>query len=142
MMPPARWPSFSFASNAQKHFLLARTSNCSEHREQTLQESFLMLKKTLLVLAQLILFYLVFLAGSLLDPFKMKWFLTHPTPLSTRFYVPDGLLLMIGLYLLILIAEALAKRIRTAGTLTSIAFVLVLALGVFSKFGWVTRELF
>jgi hypothetical protein len=101
-----------------------------------------MIKNTLLAIVQLFVFYVVFLAGSLFDPFRMKWFLSHPTPLSTRFFVPDGLLLMIGLYLLLLIGEALARRIRGAGVVTTIAFVLALALGIFSKFGWATHDLF
>jgi hypothetical protein len=101
-----------------------------------------MIKKTLLVILQLFLFYIVFLVGSLLDPFKMKWFVSHPDPSSTRFFVPDGLLLMIGVFLLILLVEALAKRMRSAGTLTAIAFVMALLLGIFSKFGWATHDLF
>lgn len=101
-----------------------------------------MIKKTLLVIVQLFLFYVVFLAGSLAAPFRMKWFLSHPTPLSTRFFVPDGLLLMIALFVLILVGEALAKRLRTAGLLTCIAFLIALLLGIFSKFGWATHDLF
>ena len=62
--------------------------------------------------------------------------------MSTRFFVPDGLLLMIGLFLLILIIEASSKRMRSAGLLTTIGFVLALLLGIFSKFGWATHDLF
>ena len=101
-----------------------------------------MIKKVLLLLVQLFLFYAIFLVGSLLDPFKMKWFISHPTPLSTRFFVPDGLLLMIAFFVLILLAEGAAKRIRTAGMLTSIAFVVALLFGFLSKFGWATHDLF
>ena len=101
-----------------------------------------MIKKALLVIVQFFLFYVVFLAGSLAAPFKMKWFISHPTPLSTRFFVPDGLLLMAALFLLILVMEAVAKRLRSAGSLTSIAFVIALLLGLFSKFGWATHDLF
>lgn len=100
-----------------------------------------MIKKVLLGAVQLFLFYAVFLAGSLFDPFRMKWFITHPTPLSTRYFVPDGLLLATGLFLLILVGEALAKRIRSAGIPTSIAFVAALLLGLLSKFGWATHDL-
>jgi hypothetical protein len=100
------------------------------------------MKKALAVIAQFLLFFMVFLAGSLLDPFKMKWFISHPTPTSTRFFVPDGLILMALLYLLILIVEAITKRLRTAGPLTSIAFALALLLGFLAKFGWLTHDLF
>ena len=99
-----------------------------------------MIKKTFLVIVQLFLFYVVFLAGSLWDPFKMRWFVSHPTLTSTRYFVPDGLLLAFALYLLILLIEAAAKRIRTAGTLTTIAFVLAVIFGLLSKFGWLTHD--
>jgi hypothetical protein len=101
-----------------------------------------MIKKVLLVVVQIVLFYVVFLVGSLVDPFKMRWFLSHPSPTSTRYFVPDGLLLAIGLCLLILAIEAAAKRLRTAGMLTSIAFVVAVLFGFLSKFGWLTHDLF
>jgi len=100
------------------------------------------MKKALSVVAQFLLFFLVFLAGSLLDPFKMKWFISHPTLTSTRFFVPDGLILMVILYVILLGVEAATKRLRTAGMLTSVAFAIALLLGIASKFGRVTHDLF
>ena len=55
---------------------------------------------------------------------------------------PDLLTVMAALFLLILVMEAVAKRLRSAGSLTSIAFVIALLLGLFSKFGWATHDLF
>jgi hypothetical protein len=100
------------------------------------------MKKALVVIAQFLLFFMVFLAGSLADPFKMKWFISHPTLTSTRFFVPDGLILTLVLFLVILGIEVATKRLRTAGTLTSLAFALALILGIIAKFGWVTHDLF
>ena len=100
------------------------------------------MKKAFAVIGQFVLFFFIFLAGSLWDPFKMKWFVSHPTPLSTRFFVPDGLIVMVAIYLLILVLEAAAKRLRVGGMLTSIAFVLALLLGLLAKFGWATHDLF
>ena len=100
------------------------------------------MKKALAVVAQFLLFFVVFLAGSLADPFRLKWFVTHPTVTSTRFFVPDGLILMVVLYAVILGAETGTKRLRSAGTLTSVAFALALFLGFAAKFGWATNDLF
>ena len=100
------------------------------------------MKKALSTIAQFILFYVVFFLGSLLDPLHQKWFISHPSPTSTRYFVPDGLILMLGLYLLFLAVEAARKRLATSGRWTSIAFVLALALGLLSKFGFAQHDLF
>jgi hypothetical protein len=100
------------------------------------------MKKALLVVVQFLVFFMVFLAGSLLDPFKMRWFVSHPSPEATRFFVPDGLILMVLLYIVILAAEVARRRLRGPGVLTSVAFVVALALGLLSKFGWATHDLF
>lgn len=100
------------------------------------------MKKTLSFLAQTMLFFVVLLAGTLLDPFHLKWFVTHPTLTSTRFFVPDGVLLATLLLLLIFAAEAGSKRLRTAGAITSAAYVAALVLGLLVKVGWATHDLF
>ena len=100
------------------------------------------MKKALLVIVQVLFLDVVFLAGSLIDPFKMRWFVSHPTSSSTRWFVPDGLLITLAVFLLILAIEAAAKRIRTAGVLTSTAFLLALLFGFLLKFGWLTHDLF
>jgi len=100
------------------------------------------MKTAFAAVAQFVLFLLVFLAFSLLDPFHLKWFITHPTQISTRYFVPDGLLIAFILYALILLLEAVTKKLRTAGLWTSVAFVLALVLGLASKFGFVTTSLY
>ncbi len=100
------------------------------------------MKTAFLLFLQFFLFLGVFLVGSFLHPINLRWFVTQLSPTSTRYFVPDGLLLMIVLYIVLLISEALAKRLRTAGILTTMAFLLALAVGFTAKFGSVTHDLF
>ncbi|SNT19764.1 hypothetical protein SAMN05421770_10597 [Granulicella rosea] len=100
------------------------------------------MKKALLTIAQLLLFLFIFFVGSLMDPFHMRWAITHPDAVTTRYFVPDGLILMLVVYAVIVGAEALTKKLRTAGLLTTIAAALALVLGLLSKFGWLTKSLY
>jgi hypothetical protein len=99
------------------------------------------MKKALVTLSQLVLFLLVFLAGSLFPPFHIERVLIA-TPGFTRVFVADGLLLMVGLYVLIIAVEALTKRFRTAAPWTTAAFVLAAIFGFMMKFGFLTRSAF
>jgi hypothetical protein len=101
------------------------------------------MKKALALIGQLFLFGLAFFAGpvlALFDPYHLKWFVSHPTLTSTRFFSPEGFLLMLVLYLLILVIEAMARRVRTAGMITTIAFVIVLLCGLILRWGWATHD--
>ena len=100
------------------------------------------MKKISLAFLQFVLFLLIFLAGSFLRPIHLTWSVTHPTPTSTRYFVPDGLLLMLALYITILVIEVITKRIRTAGLWTTAAFLLALVVGLMAKFGSVTQDMF
>ena len=100
------------------------------------------MKKALLTFVQCVLFLLVFLAGSLANPFHLRWSVTHPTPFTTHFFVPDGLILATALYILILLVEAVRKRLTTSGLWTTAAFVLALIFGFLAKFGSVTHDLY
>jgi hypothetical protein len=100
------------------------------------------MKRAFFVLVEFVLFFVVFLAGSLWDPFKMKWFVSHPTLTSTRFFVPDGLILMAVVFVLILGIEAARKRLASGGMVATIAFAMALLLGFLSKFGWATHDIF
>jgi hypothetical protein len=87
-----------------------------------------------------VLFFVVFVgisfAGFIVDPFHLKWFVTHPTVTSTRYFVPDGLLLLVGLYLVVLGISALRKRLGITWIGTTIGFILALIFGIYFKFGW------
>jgi predicted ABC-type exoprotein transport system permease subunit len=70
------------------------------------------MKRVLAVVGQFCLFFVVFLAGTLWDPFHLRWFVTQPSPTSTRYFVPDGLILCVLLYLVILAIEAVVWEQR------------------------------
>lgn len=97
-----------------------------------------MIKNVFLAALQFVLFFLVFGAGSFFPPFHVEHVLAV-TPDGTRFFVFDGLLIMILLYAVILLAESLRKRIVTAGLWTTTAFVLAAVAGYTAKFGFLTR---
>ena len=99
------------------------------------------MKKVLLTAVQLGVFLLVFLAGSLFPPFHLEHVLIA-TPGSIRVFVADGLLLMVFLYVLIVLVEALTRRLRTAALWTTAALVLAAIFGFMMKFGFLTRSAF
>ena len=100
------------------------------------------MKKALLVTLQFFLFLGVFLAGSFLHPFHLQWSVTHPTATSTHYFVPDGLLIMLVLYAVILLIEYFTKRLRTGGIMTTMALVLATVVGFMAQFGSVTHDLY
>ena len=89
---------------------------------------------------QFVIFMIVFAAGSLFPPFHIEHVLTA-TPTYTHIFVADGLLLMIALYVLIVIVQAVTKRIGRAIPWTTIALVLAVIVGLYLKFGFITHEL-
>jgi hypothetical protein len=99
------------------------------------------MKKFLSIFLQFFLFLLIFAIGSFAHPFNLHWGLTVTTPTVTRYFVPDGLLLMAILFILILIMEALMKRLRTFAPWTALAFVLAGIVGFAMKLGFITRDL-
>lgn len=100
------------------------------------------MKAVLIGFLQFLLFLVVFAAGSLLNPFGLRWFVTHPTPLTVRDFSPGGLLLALGLYVLIVALQAARKRLPHAALITSAALALAVALGLAARFGFATREIF
>jgi cytochrome c biogenesis factor len=97
------------------------------------------MKKALSIFVQFFLFFATFAAGIIigaLNPHKLHWFVTHPTPASTRYFDPTGLILTLLLYILILIIEAARKTVRTSGVRTTIALALALIAGFVLKFGF------
>jgi hypothetical protein len=97
------------------------------------------MKKAIATILQFLLFLLVFCIGSLFPPFHIQHVLAA-TPAATRIFIADGLLLMLGLYVLIILIEALAKRLRTAAPWTTLALVLATVIGFAMKFGFLTRS--
>ncbi|MGH9596984.1 MAG: hypothetical protein ACRD3K_09325 [Edaphobacter sp.] len=99
------------------------------------------MKKIIFTILQLILFLLVFFVGSILPPFHLEHTLIT-TPGFTRIFVADGLVLMLILYVVMLIVEALRKRLRTAAPWTTLAVILATVFGLMMKFGFLTRSAF
>jgi hypothetical protein len=97
------------------------------------------MKNAISLILQLILFLIVFFAGSLFPPFHIEHVLSTSTA-GTRIFVADGLLLMVVLLIVILLIEVLRKRIVTSGRWTAAAFILATALGLAMKFGFLTRS--
>lgn len=89
---------------------------------------------------QFVIFMIVFAAGSLFPPFHIERVLTA-TPTYTHIFVADGLILMIALYLVIVIVQALTKRIGRSIPWTTIALVLAAIVGLYLKFGFITHEM-
>jgi len=97
------------------------------------------MKKVLATLAQFLLFLFVFAVGSVLHPFNFHW-ATTTTASTARYFVPDGLLLALGVFLAIVLVQALRKRLCDT-TWTVLAFVLAIGIGYAMKFGFVTHDL-
>ena len=95
------------------------------------------MKRVISVVLQTILLLAVFGLGSFLPAFNLlpMWKIGAG---ATHDFVLDGLVFMIVLYLIILAIEALQKRLRNSGVLSTIAFVLALILGFAMKLGMVT----
>jgi hypothetical protein len=98
------------------------------------------MKKLLFTLLQALLFFIVFVVGTFLHPFNLRWGLTVTTPSVTRFFVPDGLLLTLALFIAIVIAQAIRKRLCNT-TWTIVAFVLAVVAGYVMRLGFMTHEL-
>jgi hypothetical protein len=99
------------------------------------------MKNVVLTILQLILFLIVFFVGSLAPPFHFEHVLIA-TPGITRIFVADGLVLALVLFVLIVILEAVRKRLRIAAPWTTLAFLLAVVFGLMMKFGFKTMSAF
>ena len=97
------------------------------------------MKKAIATILQFLLFFFVFGIGSILPPFHIQHVLA-PTSAGVRIFIADGLLLMFGLYILIVLIEAFTKRLRTAAPWTTLALIVATVLGFIMKFGFLTRS--
>lgn len=96
-----------------------------------------MFKKAMLVVLQTLFFLFLFVAGSFLPvmpSFSSLYWDVQTSP--GHVFVLDGLVLMLVAFLLILAGEAVGKRLRGAGALTTLSLVLALALGLAMKIGF------
>ncbi len=97
------------------------------------------MKTTFLTLAKFVLFVLVFWVCNFLHPpFKLIHIVSVTTE-GTRAFYWDGVVLMVALLVLLLVIEALRKRLRTSAPWTLLAFVLAFALAAKWDFLTFTR---
>jgi len=97
------------------------------------------MKKILLAIAQFVLFFVTFFVGSFMAPFHLRQLLSE-TAEGTRAFVWDGVVLMAGLFVLILLIEAVRRRLRSAAPLTTLALALAAFAGLMLKLGFMTVE--
>lgn len=97
-----------------------------------------MIKNVFFTILKFILFFVVFAAGSFFPPFHIERVL-GTTPDGTRIFIWDGVLLMVALFVVILLIEALRKRLSTSAQWTALAFLLAGLAGYMAKFGFLTR---
>jgi uncharacterized membrane protein AbrB (regulator of aidB expression) len=100
------------------------------------------MKKALATILQFFLFLIVFFTGSIfpLPPALHHERVISSTPAATRIFIGDGLHLMLALFLVIVLIEAVTKRLRTAAPWTTLALILATVLGFMMKFGSLTRS--
>ena len=114
------------------------------------------MKKILTVIGQFLLFLFIYAVGSFLHPFNMHWAsssssitqstdangITRVTGTHTaHYFVPDGLLLAVGVLLAIVVIQLIRKR-SSNSVWTVLAFALALVVGYAMRFGYVTQDLF
>jgi hypothetical protein len=95
-----------------------------------------LIKKVIFALLQFVLFLVAFFAGSLLPVFQLLPSNSMTYANGTRAFEWDGVFLMLALFVLILLIEALRKRIRSAAPWTSLSLALAAILGLAMKFGF------
>lgn len=98
------------------------------------------MKRAIAIIVETILFLFVFLAGSLLVAVPSANLPQWSVNLSrTRYFVLDGVVFMVLLYLIFLGIGAARHRLRSAVLTSTVAVVLALVLGLAMKFGLATR---
>src|SRR5215469_14760831 len=99
-----------------------------------------MTKKILFCVLEFLLFLILFAVGSFLNPFHLHWGTTTANHV-TRYFVPDGLLLALGVFIAIAAVQAIRKR-RCDTPWTVIAFLAAVAVSYALKFGFATHDLY
>ena len=97
------------------------------------------MKRVLFTLLQFVLFLFLFAIGGVLPLFRLPSVITRWAD-GTRGFQWDGILLMLALFVLILLIEALRKRIRYAAPWTALALALAAILGLVMKFGFMSFD--
>jgi hypothetical protein len=99
------------------------------------------MKNVIFTILKFGLFLFIFFVGSFFPPFHFEHILIA-TPGFTRIFIADGLLLMLGLYIVIVLIEVLRNRLHASVPWTTLALILATVLGLMMKFGFLTRSAF
>jgi hypothetical protein len=94
-----------------------------------------LIKKVIFALLQFLLFLVVFAVGTFVLPLLNISYVTSWAN-GTRGFEWDGILLMLAISLLIIVIEALRKRLRSAAPWTTMALALAAIIGLAMKFGF------
>lgn len=98
------------------------------------------MKTTLALIAQFVLFLVVDAVGGIFyHPFHLQTELPG-TALAQRSFAWDGVVLTVVAYALILLIEALRKRLRRAAPWSTLALAFALLAGYLLKLGFVTHN--
>ena len=81
------------------------------------------MKNFLFLCLQFVIFLIIFAAGSLFPPFHIERVVTT-TPTLIHLFVADGLLLAFAFFIVIIVIEALRKRLAAHAPWTTLAFML------------------
>ncbi len=105
------------------------------------------MKRVIFTLLQSLLFLLLYAVGIVLPiaAVFLPPFLRIPSVVTkwadgTRSFQWDGVLLMLAVFVLILLVEALRKRLRSAAPWTTLALLLATIAGLVLKLGFTTIE--
>ena len=99
------------------------------------------MRKFFSVFLQFFLFLVTFALGSfVLHPFHVQTVLASSDATHARSFVWDGLLLMLLLYALVLLIEALMKQLRAMALWSTAAVGLAGILGLMMKFGFISVD--
>ena|ERR1700679_1138265 len=96
-----------------------------------------MIIKIILAILQFLLFFIAFAVGSFMTPFRIVHVIAF-SPRGSRIFYWDGIIVMLIVYVVILLIEAMRKRLRTAAPWTTVALVLATVAGLAVKLGFLT----
>ena len=98
------------------------------------------MKRAIAIILETILFLFVWIAGNILAGIPSSHIPDWTVELShKRYFVLDGLVFMLVLYLVFLILGAARHRLRSVFVTSTTAVVLALVLGLAMKFGFATH---
>lgn len=98
------------------------------------------MKRAFSIVLEAFVFLFAFLGGSILAAFPASHLPLWTVDLSPkRYFVLDGIVLMLLIYLVFIGIGALRRRLAPAAVNSTTALVLAFALGLAMKFGFATR---